>query len=99
LKPRLDEAYQDLGHKPGEVDLGVARALAHLLETPTIRADAALTRAVLSYRYVDDDVEALSGAQKQVLRMGPRNAQTVLAKLRELAAALGVPAERLPPAR
>jgi hypothetical protein len=90
LKPRLDEAFQQLGHKPGDIDAGVERALTHLLDVPAVAADTPLRRVVLSYHYVDDNIEGLSGAQKQLLRMGPRNAQTVLAKLRELAAALGV---------
>ena len=95
LKPRLDEAYQELGHQAGDIDAGVERALVHLLATPAVPADAPLTRVVLSYRYEDDAVEALSGAQKQLLRMGPRNAQTVQTKLRELAVALGIPPDRL----
>jgi hypothetical protein len=99
LKPRLDEAYQELGHQPGSVDAAVARGLAHLLATPAAPADAALTQVVLSYHYTDEQLEGLSGAQKQVLRMGPRNAQIVRTKLRELAVALGVPADRLTMAR
>jgi hypothetical protein len=95
LKPRLDEAYRELGHGAGDIDAGVERALVHLLETPAVPGDAPLTRVVLSYRYEDDAADALSGAQKQLLRMGPRNAQTVQTKLRELAAALGIPADRL----
>ena len=90
LKPRLEEAYQQLGHKPGDLDIDVEAAIVQLLSTPDVPTDAALTRAVLSYRYADGELETLSGAQKQLLRMGPRNAQTVKAKLRELATALGL---------
>ena len=95
LKPRLDEAYQELGHAAGDIDAGVERAIVHLLATPAVPGDAPLTRVVLSYRYEDDAVEAHSGAQKHLLRMGPRNAQTVQTKLRELAVALGTPPARL----
>ena len=77
----------------------MARALANLLGTPEVRGDAALTQVVLSYHYVDERIESLSGAQKQLLRMGPRNVQVVKAKLRELAVALGIPADRLPAVR
>ena len=40
-------------------------------------------------------LEALGGAQKHLLRMGPVNARRVQASLRRMALALGVPAERL----
>jgi hypothetical protein len=96
IKPRLDEAFQELGHAPGDIDAATERAIRHLLEAPVPPADAPLTLAVYSYRYVDDELEGLSGAQKQLLRMGPRHVQTVQAKLRELARALGVPEGRLP---
>ncbi len=45
---------------------------------------------VKTYRYVDPKLEALSPAQKQLLRMGPENAQKIQAKLRELAGVLGL---------
>ncbi len=96
IKPRLDEAFQELGHAPGDIDTATEKAIRHLLEAPVPAGNAPLTLAVYSYRYVDDDLEELSGAQKQLLRMGPRNVQTVQAKLRELARALGVPEGRLP---
>jgi len=37
-------------------------------------------------------LEALGAAEKQLLRMGPRNARRVQEKARELEAALGLPA-------
>ena len=42
-------------------------------------------------------LESLTNAQKQLLRMGPRNVKLIQAKLREVAVALGIPASRLPP--
>ena len=41
-----------------------------------------------SYAYADPRYEALTGAQKQLLRMGPANAQRVQARLREFKNAL-----------
>lgn len=99
LKPRLDEAYQQLGHAAGDIDTGTERALVHLLETPAVPGDAPLIAVVLSYRYADQGFERLSGAQKQMLRMGPRNVPMVQAKLRELARELGIPDDRLPSGR
>jgi DUF3014 family protein len=48
------------------------------------------------YAYVDDSLERLSPAQKQLLRMGPKNQATIQAKLREFTLALGVSDSSLP---
>ena len=40
--------------------------------------------------------EALTGAQKQLLRMGPDNVKAIQQQLRLFALALGIPAQRLP---
>ncbi len=54
---------------------------------------------MLSFRYERDDLEALSPAQKQLLRMGPRNVRIVQDQLRAVARELGIPLTRLPRAR
>jgi len=89
LRPRLVEAYKELGHPEGDVDAAVQAAIRHLLETPAVPSDARLLAPAVSYRYADPQIEALSPAQKQLLRMGPRNRQIILEKLRAVAAALG----------
>ena len=33
LKPRMRDAYRELGHPEGDIDAAVERALVHLLET------------------------------------------------------------------
>jgi hypothetical protein len=58
-----------------------------------------LTRDSVAYTYADPALESLSHAQRQLLRMGPRNIRIVQAKLREIAGFLGIPEESLPPAR
>lgn len=98
LKPRIADAYRELGHPEGDIDAGVERAIVHLLKTPRIPSDTGLREAVLSYRYDEERFETLSDAQKQMARMGPRNQELVQAKLREIALALGIPPDRLPPA-
>jgi hypothetical protein len=52
--------------------------------------------APVLYQFTDPRLERLSGAQKQLLRMGPRNVRIVQDKLREVARALRIPADRLP---
>jgi len=95
LKPRLVEAYKELGHPEGELDVAVERAIVHLLQTPVVEEPIALRPRVLSFRYDRDDLEALSTAQKQLLRMGPRNVRIVQDQLRAVARELGIPAPRL----
>jgi hypothetical protein len=51
---------------------------------------------VLSFRYDRQDLEALSTAQKQLLRMGPRNVRRIQDQLRAVARELGIPSTRLP---
>jgi hypothetical protein len=96
LKPRLVEAYKELGHPEGEVDAAVERAIVLLLQTPVVEAPVTLRSRVLSYKYEREDLEALSSAQKQLLRMGPRNVRIVQDELRAIARELGIPFDRLP---
>jgi hypothetical protein len=99
LRPRLQEAYSELGHPDGDIDAAIERALVRLLETPVPQGEIALTPATVSYRYAGRDgrdLEGLSAAQKQLLRMGPRNMAAVQRQLWAIARELGIPAERLP---
>ena len=96
LKPRIQEAYGELG--TGQpFDLTLEKAIVHLLETPGIQGELALTPRGALYAYNDGRIEQLSQAQKQLLRMGPANMRVIQRKLRDIALALGIPAERLPP--
>jgi hypothetical protein len=95
LKPRIAEAYRELGHPEGELDVAVERAIVHLLQTPVVEEPVVLRPRVLSFRYDRDDLEALSPAQKQLLRMGPRNVKLIQDQLRAVARELGIPAARL----
>jgi hypothetical protein len=95
LKPRLEEAHRELG-VDGTFDDAMIRALTHLLDTPTIPAAPRVQVGKgTNYRYADADLEQLSAAQRQLLRLGPERAARVKARLREFAGALGVPSERL----
>ena len=101
LKPRIEEAYRDLGFPETSFDRTLERVIVLLLETPVL--DAAVRMRVeprgIGYAFADRDLEALRAAQKQLLRMGPRNVRIIQSSLREIALALGIPAERLPAPR
>lgn len=95
LKPRIDDAYKELGAPHGDFDRTLERAIAHLLKTPALEAPVAVKPAPAGFAFADPSLESLSNAQKQLLRMGPANVRAVQGKLREVAQYLGiVPAER-----
>jgi hypothetical protein len=98
LRPRIEEAYRELGHQE-PFDEALEAAIIMLLETPIPDGEVRLQSAGALYRYDAESLEALTDAQKQLLRMGPRSVGRVQAKLRDAALALGVPAERLPEQR
>ena len=97
VKPRIDEAYRDLGAPDGDFDRTLERAIVMLLRTPIVDGDVRLRADKVSYTFEDPALEGLSKAQRQFLRMGPGNMRAVRAKLREVARHLGIPDAALPP--
>lgn len=94
LKPRIEEASRELG-RTEPFDRTLERAILVLLNTPAVDATARLVPEGGTYRYAEPSIEALSAAQKQFARMGPRNVRAVQAKLQAIALALGIQPERL----
>jgi hypothetical protein len=90
LDARLEEAYRELGHQDG-FDTALQRAVASLLAVPIVEGEVPLVFRGAMNGYADPRLERLTPAQKQLLRMGPRNVRIIQAKLREIAAALGIP--------
>jgi hypothetical protein len=90
LLPLFERAYGELGRREGSFDDVLTRAFRELLRAPVRDGEIELVPKVRSYEYADPTLEALSPAQKHLLRMGPANARRVQAKLRELATALGL---------
>lgn len=95
LKPRIEEAHRELGGAGG-FDVTLERAIVQLLEAPVSDRPVPLEPAGIGYRAVDAGFDGLTGAQKQLLRMGAVHARRVQGTLRELAMALGIPSARLP---
>jgi Protein of unknown function (DUF3014) len=96
LKPRITEASRELGNPQGDFDPVLERAIVELLRVPIVDGEVPLTAKIISYRFADPRLEGLSAAQRQFLRMGPRNVRIVQSKLREIAPFLGIPNSRLP---
>lgn len=89
IRPRLDEAYRALGRTEGGVDEAMLAALQLLIDTPLPSEPIAVVPGRgATYAFLDPRYESLTGAQKQLLRMGPANAEKVQARLREFKRAL-----------
>jgi hypothetical protein len=96
LKPRLQEAYGELGFPDTPFDTSLERVIVQLLRTPVLGEMVRVEPRGIGYGFADERLEALTGAQKQFLRFGPRNVRIIQRKLREIALALGISPERLP---
>jgi hypothetical protein len=88
LKPRITDAYRELGFPDGDFDRVLERAIGVLLQTPVLDENVAIQPKGVTYGYSDPKLESLLPAQKQFLRLGPRNGQSIRAKLEEVAALL-----------
>ena len=66
---------RELGYPEGDFDRVLERAIGVLLQTPALDEKVALEPKGVTYEYSDPKLESLSPAQKQFLRMGPRNSQ------------------------
>ena len=96
LRPRLEEAYLELG-RGVSFDRALEQAIIALLKAPPVRGDETLVPAQpVGYGFTNPQLQALTQAQKHLLRMGPEQAPRVQGKLRDIALALKIPRERLP---
>jgi DUF3014 family protein len=99
LKPRIGEAYGQLGMPPNSFDAALERAIVALLQTPVVDGPVRVEpKGGTGYRYADPRLEGLTAAQRHLLRTGPRNVRKIQSGLRQLAIALGIPPGRLPAA-
>jgi Protein of unknown function (DUF3014) len=96
LKPRIQDGYRELGYPEGDFDRVLERAIVELLKTPVIEGNVALASKSVAYEFADPRLESLSSAQRQFLRMGPRNVKIIQGKLREIAPLAGLSAGQQP---
>ena len=98
LKPRIDEAYAELGQPNTTFDQVLERAIIVLLSTPLSQGPIPVepNGAAVAFRYADPAIEKLTPSQKLLIRFGPENQLAVQTALRNIALALKIPKERLP---
>ena len=92
FKPLLQMAYDELGNQES-IDRAVERVVGGMLEVPAVDGDVRVEQSGegIGYEYADARLDALNGAQKQLLRMGPRNIRVIQQQLRGFASAAGIP--------
>lgn len=89
IRPRLNQAYQNMGHPGGDVDAAVQQALDILLDTPVVKGPVMLVEGTgARWAYEDDTLESLTPTQKQLIRMGPAHTDAMLVWLRALQAGI-----------
>jgi len=88
LEPLIDEAYAEIGPANAKFDDRLDWAFDLLLAVPVLEEPAQVEQLIVTYAWADDQLEALSGAQRHFLRMGPDNVSLIQDKLGELRAAL-----------
>jgi len=97
LKPRIDEAYAELGQTGTTFDQTLERAIVLLLKTPVPEGRVPVEpNGAVGYRFANPVLEKLTPTQKLLIRFGPENQRAVQTSLRNIALALGIPPDRLP---
>jgi hypothetical protein len=91
LLPLFREAYQELGYADEEFQEVLARAIRNLLAVEVPEGELEVREAVNRYVYVDSRIEALTPAEKHLIRMGSENARRIQEKLREISEKLELP--------
>ena len=70
-------------------------SIVQLLKTPVVDENVRIDQMAVMYKFADPQLESLPAAQRQLLRMGPRNVRLIQGKLREIAPLIGIPPEKL----
>lgn len=81
-------ALANMGVNDFDIRGAALAATTQILATPSLPEGAELMRNEANWVYMDPELESLTALQKQILRMGPENAELVQQKARELRGAL-----------
>lgn len=87
--PLMQQAYAELGYPRRSFHQRLLQALDHLLDSPMQPRPLALEQPSVMYKFADPKLEQLSAVHKQMLRLGPANADKVLSRVTQLRTALG----------
>lgn len=88
LSTALEEVWSALGYGGTTFNDAAMGALNMILLAPATDFEARLYKDEANWRYEDESLETLPAIQKQLMRMGPTNAEKIQNKARELRGAL-----------
>lgn len=83
LRPLMEEAYAELGYPDADFDEVIVRAIDQVLEAPTVEGPYQLIDPGVMYEFAESDIESMSPVAKQLIRIGPENAQRLRDRLRD----------------
>ena len=83
-RPYLEQAYAAHGYQQEAFDNAIMKSLDEIISATPINAAIAIQRHEAIYRFVDEDLEALSEIHKQLLRMGPDNMKKIQSLAKDL---------------
>ena len=86
VRPFCEAAFGEIGRPGKRFDDVLTAALRRVLAVKLIDGEVELVPKGAVYAFKDPAVEALSAAEKQVLRLGPENGRVLQRQLREFAA-------------
>ncbi|WP_028109322.1 DUF3014 domain-containing protein [Ferrimonas futtsuensis] len=87
MEPLFEQAYAELGYSDGFRDR-MMDAVNLMLAAPEMDTAIALESHSVNYTFQDEQLEAMSDAEKLMLRMGPENAGKLKSTLRRFKAAM-----------
>ncbi len=94
LRPYFAGAFREIGREGKSFDPVLAGALNRLLSVKVPEEKLELLPKGALYTYADPKLEALSAAEKHLLRLGPKNAAAIQASLRSFLDASGLATAR-----
>ncbi len=83
MKPLFQEAYAEIGYPNRNFDDVLVRAITTVVDARTAEGPFQLIKPKVMYVYADSDIERMSPVEKQLLRMGPQNAEKLKLALRQ----------------
>ena len=86
--PLLEEAFKELGLKKSNFHSVLIAAIDNLLAAPDVQGDVLLIQPKVFFQFADPVLEKMPATHKLMVRMGPENARSVKASLRQLRARL-----------
>lgn len=87
-RPTLEAKFAEIAPPNSSLDSSLIKAINELLDTPIVPLPIEVYSDSVVYKFKDEQLEALSAPQKQLIRTGPENTRRIKEILRSLKDAL-----------